>query len=95
MKTREWRVVVYPGENTWTPGWRKMYDIQPSQAWANSDIDELEDFVDVVREDVEEREDWVEMPDDVYSDFVAQLRAMLKSGDSIGVLTIEVEDERA
>lgn len=72
-----------------------MYDIQPSQAWANSDIDELEDFVDVVREDVEEREDWVEMPDDVYSDFVAQLRAMLKSGDSIGVLTIEVEDERA
>lgn len=43
---------MYTSQQTYTPGWEVLYEIQPMQAFCNSDIDIYEDFVEEIKEEM-------------------------------------------
>lgn len=84
----ECRVVIYTG-NMWTPGWAKVYEIQPMNAWANGEYEDIEDLIDDVLYELYD----IDTPVLVAEEFTDLLASMIDAKDRIGILTLEIKNE--
>lgn len=89
-----YRVVEYCGNTTFTKGWEKIYSIQPTQAWGNSDIDDFDVFCECIEfnqlPELDALFDY-DIPWKILDEFMENLRVM--ENNNIGVLTLERNEE--
>jgi hypothetical protein len=73
----------------WTPGWAKVYEIQPMNAWANGEYEDIEDLIDDVLYELYD----IDTPVLVAEEFTNLLASMIDAKDRIGILTLEIKNE--
>lgn len=94
MRIMRFRVVKYLGENTWTKGWKKLYTIQPVQAYCNGDYYDMEDFIEAVYVEVVDlmSNEKIDVPDEILDEFMYEVEKVGTYNDNISWVTLEVSE---